>query len=286
MNSSPENNDTIIDFYPNPFSDAFPIENINDLNESHFSYNFGNDYCTHLEPFKFDEYEERNKMEKITEKSENLKEGNFNLFLDTKSISIIPLESSGNLSSNGKREIKEILFKIEKVKKTKTKYDTAHLILRTLKRNFINTFIMNKVKELLKKEFPKKKFKNFKKFPKVFVDHVNKDDYNKNMVDMLLIELFVNPKLFIEEKNKKPKNYEHNLDIINNLNKNSKVIKYLNKKTLRGAYGDYLKSNDVQILFDKAKEEHPDNIKYHEKLLFHSDHFLEHFSKNVKERAF
>ena len=286
MNFSPENNNTISDFYPNPFSDAFPIENINDLNESHFAYNFGNDYCTHLEPFKLDEYEEQNKMEKITEKSENLKEGNINLFLDTKSISIIPLESSGNVSSNGKSEIKKILFdikKVKKVKKTKRKYNTAHSIFRRLKTNFINTFIFNKVEELLEEEFQGKKLK---KFPKVFVNHVNINDYNKNMVDKPLIELFVNPKLFIEEKNKKSKNYKNNSDIINMLNKNSKVLKYLNSKTIREAYGDYLKSKDLQLNFNKAKEAHPDDIKYHEKLLSCSDVFLEHFSKKGKEGVF
>ena len=74
------------------------------------------------------------------------------------------------------------------------------------------------------------------------------------------------------------KNYEHNLKVLNEIEKEkTKINDILLKKTFNEEYEDYLNSNEYKIKIEKIKQNYKGKDEYIKKYICLSRHFLELF---------
>ena len=186
-----------------------------------------------------------------------------------------------NSKSSQKSIIKgNLLNKMPKAKNKKAKkYDTTEQIIQNIKTNFCNTYIIGEFNAKLKEE---KSPLKFRKLPKAFVKDVEKTK-NKQLMEKLLISLFDCEDYY---GNKKPKSYWHNLKIIETLKeKNHEIYNILTTIKYREYYQKYLLSDTYKKNIDAIKNRHKNEIKYHDKFIKLSKHYVEHFTSKKNKKS-
>lgn len=163
--------------------------------------------------------------------------------------------------------------------KNAKKYSTTEQIFQNIKTNFCNTYIIGEFNAKLKEE---KSPLKFRKLPKAFVKDVEKTK-NKQLMEKLLISLFDCEDYYGE---KKPKSYWHNLKIIETLKeKNHEIYNILTTIKYREYYQKYLLSDTYKKNIDAIKNRHKNEIKYHDKFIKLSKHYVEHFTSKKNKKS-
>lgn len=213
-------------------------------------------------------------------------------FVEHTQVNSKEIQNSNAGENKSGREVKKKVFLLGKRKRSgepQKKFESVFEMIKSIKINFTNTFMINDINDKLEKEYfnsfmvdgindkLEKEFSKlkFKKFHPGFTKNVRKD-INKKMLNMKLKDIFSDLELY---KVQKTKNYIHNLKIINELGDDSKLLKYLNEKTYSEAYEDYLKSVDYQNHIEKIKTKHKDDFEYHERFISLANGFLNYFSQ-------
>ena len=161
--------------------------------------------------------------------------------------------------------------KKERSEEKKRRYFYKDNILQKIKRNFLNTYIIKHLNNILKKE---ESNIFFDLFPQSFVNNVSKE-LNKQILNMTLKEIFEIKDLY---KGKKINKYYYNLNVINSIkNKNSKINDLL-EKTYIEHYKEYLNSDEYKIKINEIKEHYKEDNKYITKYKAISKHYIELFS--------
>ena len=163
--------------------------------------------------------------------SELMKIGISNLFTNT--------EKNYDLVRTGEKKLKRKRGKYRRPRK-----ENQDNIRRKIKRGFFNHALIRKLNDKLKSF----KIKNhFEKFPKHFVDDVNRKR-NKDILNLTLKEIFEKKELYLFKNNVSLNNYFHNLKIIQSeaIKENEEFKKIFNK-TFRELYEEYLDSDEFKI---------------------------------------
>ena len=186
---------------------------------------------------------------------------------------VYPLKDKGNESTQCMElnEDDDSNFKVKKRSKIRQcRFTYKDLIEQKIKRNFFNGYLVKKLNAILKSE----NFElYFKKFPKCFTNNVSKTDNSKFLL-MTLGDIIKEKVLYKGSL----KNYEHNLKVLNEIEKEkTKINDILLKKTFNEEYEDYLNSNEYKIKIEKIKQNYKGKDEYIKKYICLSKHFLELF---------
>lgn len=140
-----------------------------------------------------------------------------------------------------------------------------------IKRKFYNTFLRNKLNEILKNIGSKK---YFEKFPQNFVKDVSRKR-NKEIFDMKLFEIFEKNELYVGEKDSGLEKYFHNLSVIQNEEiMNNEEFKKISNKRICELFDEYLKEKEFKL--EKNKNLNNEYVKKYNNL---AEHLNEFFSK-------
>ena len=188
---------------------------------------------------------------------------------------VYPLKDKGNESTQcmelNEDDDSDSNFKVKKRSKIRQcRFTYKDLIEQKIKRNFFNGYLVKILNAILKSE----NFElYFKKFPKCFTNNVSKTDNSKFLL-MTLGDIIKEKVLYKGSL----KNYEHNLKLLNEIEKEKTKINYiLLNKTFNEEYQDYLNSNEYKIKIEKIKQNYKRKDEYIKKYICLSKHFLELF---------
>ena len=126
----------------------------------------------------------------------------------------------------------------------KRRFENRDKIRKKIKRAFLNSFIPNKINNLLKGS---KCVLNFEKFSQKFVSDISKKA-NANIINMTLLEIIQNKELFNRNSGDDYFYYKNNLNIVNS--KETKEIKYLQEmlnKTFAELFEEYINSKEFKV---------------------------------------
>ena len=256
--STPNNKET--------FLNDFKLDKHEELDSS-FHLNFNFDSSEKLEALELSSnHYSRNIIHQILghnsmpSHSELMKIRISNLFTNT--------EKNYDLVRTGENKLKRKRGKYKRPRK-----ENQDNIRRKIKRGFFNHALIKKLNEKLSSI----KIKNyFEKFPKHFVDDVNRKR-NKDILNLTLKEIFEKKELYLFKNNVSLNNYFHNLKIIQSEPiKESEEFKKIFNKTFRELYEEYLDSDEFKIdEINRLKEKNGD--EYMSKYVALAENLIEFF---------
>ena len=161
----------------------------------------------------------------------------------------------------------------KKIRSSKTlpNFKQKHYIRVSIKRNFMNNYLLI----ALDKKLEEAGFNiSFEKFPQSIAVNVAKD-FNNNFMNMKLKDIFKNEDLYnIEDRT----NFESNLKIVDKIEKegNPELNMILNRK-FRCLFEEYLNSEEFRIdEINRLKNSKVEKDEYYiEKYIFLAQHFIE-----------
>ena len=161
----------------------------------------------------------------------------------------------------------------KKIRSSKTlpNFKQKHYIRVSIKRNFMNNYLLT----ALDKKLEEAGFNiSFEKFPQSIAVNVAKD-FNNNLMNMKLKDIFKNEDLYnIEDRT----NFELNLKIVDKIEKegNPELNMILNRK-FRCLFEEYLNSEEFGIdEINRLKNSKVEKDEYYiEKYIFLAQHFIE-----------
>ena len=161
----------------------------------------------------------------------------------------------------------------KKIRSSKTlpNFKQKHYIRVSIKRNFMNNYLLT----ALDKKLEEAGFNiSFEKFPQSIAVNVAKD-FNNNLMNMKLKDIFKNEDLYnIEDRT----NFESNLKIVDKIEKegNPELNMILNRK-FRCLFEEYLNSEEFGIdEINRLKNSKVEKDEYYiEKYIFLAQHFIE-----------
>ena len=161
----------------------------------------------------------------------------------------------------------------KKIRSSKTlpNFKQKHYIRVSIKRNFMNNYLLT----ALNKKLEEAGFNiSFEKFPQSIAVNVAKD-FNNNLMNMKLKDIFKNEDLYnIEDRT----NFESNLKIVDKIEKegNPELNMILNRK-FRCLFEEYLNSEEFGIdEINRLKNSKVEKDEYYiEKYIFLAQHFIE-----------
>jgi len=161
----------------------------------------------------------------------------------------------------------------KKIRSSKTlpNFKQKHYIRVSIKRNFMNNYLLT----ALNKKLEEAGFNiSFEKFPQSIAVNVAKD-FNNNLMNMKLKDIFKNEDLYnIEDRT----NFELNLKIVDKIEKegNPELNMILNRK-FRCLFEEYLNSEEFGIdEINRLKNSKVEKDEYYiEKYIFLAQHFIE-----------
>ena len=161
----------------------------------------------------------------------------------------------------------------KKIRSSKTlpNFKQKHYIRVSIKRNFMNNYLLI----ALDKKLEEAGFNiSFEKFPQSIAVNVAKD-FNNNLMNMKLKDIFKNEDLYnIEDRT----NFESNLKIVDKIEKegNPELNMILNRK-FRCLFEEYLNSEEFRIdEINRLKNSKVEKDEYYiEKYIFLAQHFIE-----------
>ena len=192
--------------------------------------------------------------------SELMKIGISNLFTNT--------EKNYDFVRTGENKLKRKRGKYRRPRK-----ENQDNIRRKIKRGFFNHALIRELNDKLKSF----KIKNyFEKFPKHFVDDVNRKR-NKDILNFTLKEIFEKKELYLFKNNVSLNNYFHNLKNIQSEDiKENEEFKKIFNKTFRELYEEYLDSDEFKIdEINRLKEKNGD--EYMSKYIALAENLIEFF---------
>ena len=267
MNLFPEDNEEIEDKFSINFERCLSNTNLilnfykefNPMEKANISID------KNINLFPLNQFEPLYEGEKIKPNILSIKKRIFNV--------VYPLKDKGNESTQYMElnEDDDSNFNVKKRSKIRQcRFTYKDLIEQKIKRNFFNGYLVKKLNAILKSE----NFElYFKKFPKCFTNNVSKTD-NSKFLYMTIGEIIKEKDLYKGSL----KNYEHNLKVINEIEKEkTKINDILLNKTFNEEYEDYLNSNEYKIKIEKIKQNYKGKDEYIKKYICLSRHFLELF---------
>lgn len=185
-----------------------------------------------------------------------------------------------NLFTNTEKNYDFVRTGENKLKRKRGKYrrprkENQDNIRRKIKRGFFNHALIRELNDKLKSF----KIKNyFEKFPKHFVDDVNRKR-NKDILNLTLKEIFEKKELYLFKNNVSLNNYFYNLKIIQSEDiKENEELKKIFNKTFRELYEEYLVSDEFKIdEINRLKKENGD--EYISKYIALAKNLIEFFSQ-------
>ena len=188
--------------------------------------------------------------------------------------------SISNLFTNTEKNYDFVRTGENKLKRKRGKYrrprkENQDNIRRKIKRGFFNHALIRELNDKLKSF----KIKNyFEKFPKHFVDDVNRKR-NKDILNLTLKEIFEKKELYLFKNNVSLNNYFHNLKIIQSEDiKENEELKKIFNKTFRELYEEYLVSDEFKIdEINRLKKKNGD--EYISKYIALAKNLIEFFSQ-------
>ena len=154
-------------------------------------------------------------------------------------------------------------------------FKQKHYIRVSIKRNFMNNYLLT----ALDKKLEEAGFNiSFEKFPQSIAVNVAKD-FNNNLMNMKLKDIFKNEDLYnIEDRT----NFESNLKIVDKIEKegNPELNMILNRK-FRCLFEEYLNSEEFGIdEINRLKNSKVEKDEYYiEKYIFLAQHFIEFYTQ-------
>lgn len=195
-------------------------------------------------PF-LNESNEEKKIVPSTEQIKELNKGETKKFFKV----IYPEKLSLFTNINNNLELNEEEYKNKPKKnllknKKRPRKEYKDNIRRKIKRRFCNNYIINKLNFILKKIGSNL---YFMRFPQSFVGNICIEN-NKKVINMTLLDIFLNKEINVNKSSNDFTNYYHNLNVINNIEikENKQFQKILNTKYSE-LFNDFLNSAEFQI---------------------------------------
>ena len=156
--------------------------------------------------------------------------------------------------------------------KKKPRFTYRDNVRRKIKRRFLNTYLINALNYVLKKEGYDI---YFKKFSQKFAGNITKKK-DKMILEKSLFEVFQMEELYKEEKDSPSENYNHNLKIIAQIkeDENPELNNILNKK-YRLIYEEYIHSEEFIIEIERLKNNEKKEYEYIERYKYLARHLIE-----------
>ena len=187
---------------------------------------------------------------------------NSNLFTNT--------EKNSSLLQNYERNLLKKRFRDKRPRR-----ENQDNIRRKIKRGFFNNALVKKLNDKLRSNGI---IKYFEKFPRHFVNDVNKKK-NKQILIMTLQEIFEKKELYSLKDKLCLYNYLHNLEVLESEDiKDNEEFKKIFNKTFRELYEEYINSDEFEKdEINRLKKKNED--EYISKYIYLAKYLLEYFTQ-------
>ena len=188
---------------------------------------------------------------------------NSNLFTNT--------EKNSSLLQNYERNLLKKRFRDKRPRR-----ENQDNIRRKIKRGFFNNALVKKLNDKLRSNGI---IKYFEKFPRHFVNDVNKKK-NKQILIMTLQEIFEKKELYSFKDKVTLDNYLHNKDLIQNEEiKENEELNMIMNKTIGELYEEYINSDEFKINEINRLKNNKMQDEYITKYISLAKNLIEFFSK-------
>ena len=188
---------------------------------------------------------------------------NSNLFTNT--------EKNSSLLQNYERNLLKKRFRDKRPRR-----ENQDNIRRKIKRGFFNNALVKKLNDKLRSNGI---IKYFEKFPRHFVNDVNKKK-NKQILIMTLQEIFEKKELYSFKDKVTLDNYLHNKNLIKNEEiKENEELNMIMNKTIRELYEEYINSDEFKINEINRLKNNKMQDEYITKYISLAKNLIEFFSK-------
>ena len=167
----------------------------------------------------------------------------------------------------------ETFLRRKRSSQRKKRRENLDNIVKKIKTGFLNTALIKKLNEKMKKIGSRL---NLEKFPKHFVSDIN-HQRNNQLLNMTIKEIFVKKELYQKNELKK---YTNNLKVIENkdIKNNTELKRILNKKCFE-IFEEYAHSEEFQIKEIERLKEKKMSDDYIENYINVAKHYIEYFTK-------
>ena len=178
-----------------------------------------------------------------------------------------------SLLENDESTYDETFLRRKRSSQRKKRRENLDNIVKKIKTGFLNTALINKLNEKLKKIGSRL---NLEKFPKNFVSVIN-HQRNNQLLNMTLKEIFVKKELYQDKELEK---YSKNLKVIENedIKDNTELNRILNKKCSE-VFEEYVHSEEFQVKEIERLREKKMTDDYIENYINVAKHYIEYFNK-------
>ena len=188
---------------------------------------------------------------------------NSNLFTNT--------EKNSSLLQNYERNLLKKRFRDKRPRR-----ENQDNIRRKIKRGFFNNALVKKLNDKLRSNGI---IKYFEKFPRHFVNDVNKKK-NKQILIMTLQEIFEKKELYSFKDKVTLDNYLHNKNLFKNEEiKENEELNMIMNKTIRELYEEYINSDEFKINEINRLKNNKMQDEYITKYISLAKNLIEFFSK-------
>ena len=188
---------------------------------------------------------------------------NSNLFTNT--------EKNSSLLQNYERNLLKKRFRDKRPRR-----ENQDNIRRKIKRGFFNNALVKKLNDKLRSNGI---IKYFEKFPRHFVNDVNKKK-NEQILIMTLQEIFEKKELYSFKDKVTLDNYFHNKDLVKNEEiKEKKELNMIMNKTISELYEEYINSDEFKINEINRLKNNKMQDEYITKYISLAKNLIEFFSK-------
>ena len=167
----------------------------------------------------------------------------------------------------------ETFLRRKRSSQRKKRLENLDNIVKKIKVGFLNTALIKKLNEKMKKIGSRL---NLEKFPKHFVSDIN-HQRNNQLLNMTIKEIFVKKELYQKDELKK---YTNNFKVIENkdIKDNTELKRILNKKCFE-VFEEYVHSEEFQIKEIERLKEKKMSDDYIENYINVAKHYIDYFTK-------